>query len=251
VVAWLLPVSAQRLLACRHGMVRMSATPDADQCSVLGIILGVVAFFAAPLVWGTLGILLGLAAYRGRPRQKLAVAAIIIGVLGAVVGTVLHPPVRLRLTSRRARPCRNASGVRPRHDADRVMGTRTLRPPLLTRRRQATPATRNKTHRTTRGASRPRSPWPCPASRGHGLKEACSATFAVTGPSRSLGNPPWPGCRRPAWLHLRMLPAGPGGAPWCLSERLVAPYPDVSHDLRAWEGGPRVGRCGHVARISM
>jgi hypothetical protein len=43
----------------------MSATPDADQCSVLGIILGVVAFFAAPLVWGTLGILLGLAAYRG------------------------------------------------------------------------------------------------------------------------------------------------------------------------------------------
>jgi hypothetical protein len=71
-------------------MVRTSATPDADQCSVLGIILGVVAFFAAPLVWGTLGILLGLAAYRGRPRQKLAVAAIIIGVLGAMVGTVLH-----------------------------------------------------------------------------------------------------------------------------------------------------------------
>jgi hypothetical protein len=90
VVAWLLPVSAQRLLAYRHGMVRMSATPDADRCSVLGIILGVVAFFAAPLVWGTLGILLGLASYRGRPRQKLAVAAIMIGVLGAMVGMVLH-----------------------------------------------------------------------------------------------------------------------------------------------------------------
>jgi hypothetical protein len=62
----------------------------AGQSSVLGIILGVVAFFAAPLVWGILAILLGLAAYRGRPRQKLAMVAIVIGVLGAVVGTVLH-----------------------------------------------------------------------------------------------------------------------------------------------------------------
>jgi hypothetical protein len=54
------------------------------------IILGVVAFVAAPLVWGTLGILLGISASRGRPRQKLGLAAIAVGVLGLVVGTVLH-----------------------------------------------------------------------------------------------------------------------------------------------------------------
>lgn len=49
-----------------------------------------MAFFAAPLVWGSLGILLGLAAYWGQPRRKLAVAAIVIAVLGTVTGTVLH-----------------------------------------------------------------------------------------------------------------------------------------------------------------
>jgi hypothetical protein len=38
--------------------------------------------------------LLGLSAYRSRPRQKLALAAIVIAVLGTTVGTVLphaHP----------------------------------------------------------------------------------------------------------------------------------------------------------------
>jgi hypothetical protein len=62
----------------------------AGQSSVLSIILGVVAFFAAPLVWGILAILLGLLACRLRPRPKLAVAAVVIAVLGTVVGTVLH-----------------------------------------------------------------------------------------------------------------------------------------------------------------
>jgi hypothetical protein len=62
----------------------------AGQTSVLAIILGVVAFFAAPLVWGTLGILLGISASRGRPRQKLGLVAIAVSVLGLVVGTVLH-----------------------------------------------------------------------------------------------------------------------------------------------------------------
>jgi TPR repeat protein len=60
------------------------------QASVLAVILGLVAFFAAPLVWGILGILLGLASYRGQPRRELAVAAIVIAVLGTVIGTVLH-----------------------------------------------------------------------------------------------------------------------------------------------------------------
>jgi TPR repeat protein len=62
----------------------------AGQTSVLAIILGVAAFFAAPLVWGTLGILMGLSASRGRPRQKLGLVAIAVSVLGLVVGTVLH-----------------------------------------------------------------------------------------------------------------------------------------------------------------
>lgn len=62
----------------------------ASQSSVLGIILGVVAFFAAPLVWGILGILLGLFAYSTRSRPKMALAAIVIAVLGTAVGTVLH-----------------------------------------------------------------------------------------------------------------------------------------------------------------
>jgi TPR repeat protein len=60
------------------------------QASVLAIILGLVAFFAAPLVWGILAILLGLASYRGQPRRNVAVAAIVIAVLGTVIGTVLH-----------------------------------------------------------------------------------------------------------------------------------------------------------------
>jgi TPR repeat protein len=58
--------------------------------SILAILLGVVAFFAAPLVWGPIGILLGISTYRGRPRQKLGAAAIVVGALGAVVGTILH-----------------------------------------------------------------------------------------------------------------------------------------------------------------
>ena len=84
-------VNPAKLPPERRAQLARSLRPRlAGQSSVLGIILGVVAFFAAPLVWGILGILLGLAAYRGRPRQKLAVAAIVISVLGAVVGTVLH-----------------------------------------------------------------------------------------------------------------------------------------------------------------
>jgi len=43
----------------------------AGQSSILGIILGVVAFFAAPLVWGILAILLGLAAADGPPGQAV------------------------------------------------------------------------------------------------------------------------------------------------------------------------------------
>jgi TPR repeat protein len=60
----------------------------AGGASVLAFILGVVAFFAAPLVWGVLGILLGLTAYRGR--QKLGAVAAGVAALGLVVGLVLH-----------------------------------------------------------------------------------------------------------------------------------------------------------------
>jgi hypothetical protein len=54
----------------------------------LAAILGVTAIFAAPLVWGPLGILLGISSYRGR--QKLGLAAAVLAAVGAVVGTILH-----------------------------------------------------------------------------------------------------------------------------------------------------------------
>jgi hypothetical protein len=60
----------------------------AGGASVLALILGILAFFAAPLVWGPLGILLGASAYRGR--QKLGAVAIAVAALGVVVGLVLH-----------------------------------------------------------------------------------------------------------------------------------------------------------------
>jgi hypothetical protein len=63
---------------------------QASQTSVVAILLGLVAFFAAPLVWGILGILLGLFAFSTRSRPKIAMAAIVIAVLGTAVGTVLH-----------------------------------------------------------------------------------------------------------------------------------------------------------------
>jgi hypothetical protein len=56
--------------------------------SILAFILGVVAFFAAPVVWGVLGILLGVTAYRGR--QKFGAVAAGAAALGLVVGLVLH-----------------------------------------------------------------------------------------------------------------------------------------------------------------
>ncbi len=56
--------------------------------SVLALILGVAAFFAAPVVWGVLGILLGVTAYRSR--QKFGAVAAGVAVLGLVVGLVLH-----------------------------------------------------------------------------------------------------------------------------------------------------------------
>jgi hypothetical protein len=56
--------------------------------SILAFILGIVAFFAAPLVWGVLGILLGVTAYRGR--QKFGAVAAGVAVVGLVVGLVLH-----------------------------------------------------------------------------------------------------------------------------------------------------------------
>jgi hypothetical protein len=56
--------------------------------SILAFILGVVAFFAAPVVWGILGILLGVTAYRGR--QKFGAVAAGVAALGLVVGLVLH-----------------------------------------------------------------------------------------------------------------------------------------------------------------
>jgi hypothetical protein len=56
--------------------------------SILAAILGVTAIFAAPLVWGPLGILLGISSYRGR--QKFGKAAAVVAAVGAVVGTILH-----------------------------------------------------------------------------------------------------------------------------------------------------------------
>ena len=60
----------------------------AGGASVLALILGILAFFAAPLVWGVLGILLGAMAYQGR--QRLGAVAIAVSALGLVVGFVLH-----------------------------------------------------------------------------------------------------------------------------------------------------------------
>ncbi|HTX29563.1 MAG TPA: hypothetical protein VME19_21370 [Streptosporangiaceae bacterium] len=60
----------------------------AGGASVLAFVLGVVAFFGAPLVWGVLGILLGVTAYRGR--QKFGAVAAGVAALGLVVGLVLH-----------------------------------------------------------------------------------------------------------------------------------------------------------------
>lgn len=56
--------------------------------SVMAAILGVTAIFAAPLVWGPLGILLGISSYRGR--QKFGKAAAVVAAVGTVVGTILH-----------------------------------------------------------------------------------------------------------------------------------------------------------------
>jgi len=60
----------------------------AGGASVLALILGILAFFAAPLVWGVLGILMGATAYRGH--QKLGTVAVAVASLGLVVGLVLH-----------------------------------------------------------------------------------------------------------------------------------------------------------------
>jgi hypothetical protein len=60
----------------------------AGGASIAATVLGVLALFAAPLVWGPLGVLLGLSARRHQ--QKLGAAAIVIAALGAAVGTALH-----------------------------------------------------------------------------------------------------------------------------------------------------------------
>jgi hypothetical protein len=60
----------------------------AGGASVAAVILGVLAFFASPLVWGPLGLLLGISALRHQ--QRLGAVAIVVAALGAVAGTVLH-----------------------------------------------------------------------------------------------------------------------------------------------------------------
>jgi hypothetical protein len=57
--------------------------------SILALILGVVAVFAAPLVWGPIGFLVGLAAYRTE-KQKLGAIAMGVAIAGAVIGLALH-----------------------------------------------------------------------------------------------------------------------------------------------------------------
>jgi hypothetical protein len=56
---------------------------------ILALILGVVAVFAAPLVWGPIGFLVGLAAYRTE-KQKLGAIAMGVAIAGAVIGLALH-----------------------------------------------------------------------------------------------------------------------------------------------------------------
>jgi hypothetical protein len=56
--------------------------------SILAALLGVTALFAAPLIWGPVGILLGISSYRGR--QKFGKVAVVVAAVGAVVGTILH-----------------------------------------------------------------------------------------------------------------------------------------------------------------
>jgi hypothetical protein len=56
--------------------------------SILAALLGVTAIFAAPLIWGPLGILLGISSYRGR--QRFGKAAAVAAAVGAVAGTILH-----------------------------------------------------------------------------------------------------------------------------------------------------------------
>ncbi len=56
--------------------------------SILAAVLGVTAVFAAPLIWGPLGILLGITSYRGR--QKFGKAAAVVAAAGLVAGTILH-----------------------------------------------------------------------------------------------------------------------------------------------------------------
>jgi hypothetical protein len=73
----------QRARAARSMRPRL-----AGGASVLAFILGIAAFFAAPVVWGVLGILLGVTAYRGR--QKLGGLAAGVAAVGLVVGLVLH-----------------------------------------------------------------------------------------------------------------------------------------------------------------
>jgi hypothetical protein len=67
---------------------RAAGPRRAGGASVLAFILGITAFFAAPLVWGVLGILLGVTAYRGR--QKLGSVAAGVAAVGLVVGLLLH-----------------------------------------------------------------------------------------------------------------------------------------------------------------
>ena len=60
----------------------------AGGASIVAFILGIAAFFVAPVVWGVLGILLGVSAYRGR--QKFGAVAAGVAAAGLVVGLVLH-----------------------------------------------------------------------------------------------------------------------------------------------------------------
>jgi hypothetical protein len=57
--------------------------------SALALILGIVALFAAPLVWGPIGFLAGMAAYRTH-KQKLGAIAMGVAIAGAVIGLALH-----------------------------------------------------------------------------------------------------------------------------------------------------------------
>jgi hypothetical protein len=59
----------------------------ADLASIAATLLGVLAFFAAPLVWGTLGLLFAVGALARR--EQFAPFAIIVAICGMVIGTVV------------------------------------------------------------------------------------------------------------------------------------------------------------------